>query len=53
MQAGSNGAGLLLFAGKPIKEDIVHMGPFVMNTQAEIQQAIDDYQAGRFGEIPE
>ncbi|RTR40077.1 pirin family protein [Shewanella canadensis] len=52
LQAGADGAGLLLFAGQPIREKIVHMGPFVMNTQAEIEQAIKDYQEGRFGEIP-
>lgn len=52
LKAGADGAGLLLFAGHPIKEKIVHMGPFVMNTQAEIKQAIEDYQEGRFGQIP-
>lgn len=40
---------VLLFRGTPIKEKIVHMGPFVMNTDAEIRQAIDDYRAGRIG----
>ncbi|MGL4615065.1 MAG: pirin-like C-terminal cupin domain-containing protein, partial [Shewanella sp.] len=45
------GAGMLLFVGKPIREAIVQMGPFVMNTHEEIQQAIRDYQAGRFGEL--
>lgn len=49
--AGEQGAGALLFAGEPIREKIVHMGPFVMNSQQEIQQAIEDYQAGRFGAI--
>lgn len=51
LQAGEQGAGALLFGGQPIEEEIVHMGPFVMNTQAEIHQAIEDYQAGRFGTI--
>lgn len=50
-KADERGAGMLLFAGKPIREKIVQMGPFVMNTQAEIQQAIRDYQEGRFGQI--
>lgn len=50
-KADERGAGMLLFAGKPIREKIVQMGPFVMNTQAEIQQAIRDYQEGRFGHI--
>ncbi|QSX36612.1 pirin family protein [Shewanella sedimentimangrovi] len=49
--AGDQGAGVLLFGGSPIREAIVHMGPFVMNTQAEIQQAIRDYQQGKFGEL--
>lgn len=51
LKADERGAGMLLFAGKPIREKIVQMGPFVMNTQAEIQQAIRDYQEGRFGHI--
>ncbi|PIW62597.1 pirin family protein [Shewanella sp. CG12_big_fil_rev_8_21_14_0_65_47_15] len=51
LKADERGAGMLLFVGKPIREKIVQMGPFVMNTQAEIQQAIRDYQEGRFGQI--
>ena len=50
-QAESTGAGLLILAGAPINEKIVHMGPFVMNTQAEIEQAVRDYQQGDFGKI--
>lgn len=51
LKAAERGAGMLLFVGKPIREKIVQMGPFVMNSQAEIQQAICDYQQGRFGQI--
>jgi len=39
---------LILLAGKPLKEPIVQYGPFVMNTQEEIHQALDDYRNGRF-----
>ncbi|MDA0653650.1 MAG: pirin family protein, partial [Proteobacteria bacterium] len=35
-------------AAKPLEESIVRHGPFVMNTEAEIHQAIEDYRAGRF-----
>lgn len=47
--AGAQGLRLLVVAGKPLNEPIVQYGPFVMNTQREIQEAIRDYQAGRFG----
>lgn len=49
--AGAQGAHCLLLRGTPINERIVHMGPFVMNTEAEIQQAIADYRAGRIGTL--
>ena len=41
-------ARVLLIAGRPLREPIAQYGPFVMNTQAEILRAIEDYQAGLF-----
>jgi quercetin 2,3-dioxygenase len=41
-------ARVLLVAGQPVNESVVRYGPFVMNTQEQIRQAIADYQAGRF-----
>ncbi len=43
---------VLLLGGKPIREPIAFMGPFVMNTKAEVLAAFEDYQAGRLGSIP-
>ena len=45
-------AKLLVMAGEPFAEAVVGQGPFVMNSRAEIQQAFEDYQLGRMGEIP-
>ena len=42
---------LLLIAGVPLNEPVVRYGPFVMNTEAEILQAIEDYRNGRMGRI--
>lgn len=47
----SEDATLLLLNGEPLDEPIVGHGPFVMNTEAEIAQAIHDYNSGRFGQI--
>jgi redox-sensitive bicupin YhaK (pirin superfamily) len=43
---------VILLGGRPIREPVAWMGPFVMNTREEIMQAVADYQAGRLGTIP-
>jgi redox-sensitive bicupin YhaK (pirin superfamily) len=45
-------ATILVLNGKPLNEPIAGMGPFVMNTQAEIEQAMADYRSGRMGRLP-
>ncbi|MEE4382086.1 MAG: pirin family protein [Pseudomonadales bacterium] len=47
--ADAAGASLLLLRGRPIREPVVAWGPFVMNRREEIEEAIADYRAGRFG----
>ena len=49
--AASTPGRFLLLAGVPLGEPIARHGPFVMNTPAEVEQAIEDYRAGRMGEI--
>jgi redox-sensitive bicupin YhaK (pirin superfamily) len=43
---------VLLLGGLPIREPIAHYGPFLMNTRAEVLQAVEDFQSGRMGSIP-
>jgi len=46
-----SGTGALIFSANKIRERIVHWGPFVMNTEAELHQAVADYRAGKLGSI--
>ncbi len=48
LAAGSAPARMLVVAGKPLDEPVARYGPFVMNTPAEIHQAIADFRSGRF-----
>ncbi|GAC1411619.1 MAG: pirin family protein [Actinomycetota bacterium] len=43
---------VLVLGGRPIREPVVHYGPFVMNTKQQIMQAVEDYQSGKLGSIP-
>ena len=47
LQAGPEGARAILLSGRPLREPIAQYGPFVMNTHAEIHQAVADFRAGR------
>lgn len=49
--SASSNAKVLLMAGEPLQEPIVGYGPFVMNTKAQIAEAVHDFNSGRFGQI--
>ncbi len=49
----NNEAVVLWLAGEPLNEPVVGYGPFVMTSQAEIRQAIEDFRAGKFGRMPD
>jgi redox-sensitive bicupin YhaK (pirin superfamily) len=48
VEAGEDGIRFLLVSGKPIKEPVAWYGPIVMNTQAELEQAIGELRDGTF-----
>ena len=49
---GAKGARVLVLSGEPLDEPVAAYGPFVMNTQSEIMEAIRDYQTGKMGHLP-
>ena len=48
MQAGDDGIRFLLVSGKPLEEPVAWYGPIVMNTQAELRQALTELRQGTF-----
>jgi redox-sensitive bicupin YhaK (pirin superfamily) len=48
VEAGEQGMRFLLVSGKPLREPVAWYGPIVMNTEEELKQAFEEYQAGTF-----
>ena len=51
LDAGPSGARVIVLGGQPINENVIFHGPFAMNTVEEINQAIEDFNAGKFGQL--